>query len=130
MFGKKKTDDPSWLPAILDKRVDQMTEKDIWNVFHHAWGRAKDKVYDKRLWNILDSVMHRLTVARPVRTDEVVHGVVQAMSVVEKGLDEFARCSYWSAEDKEEIFECRSECHHRRTCEALYGFKGLMERKS
>ena len=60
MFGKKKQRDPEWLPEILAKTTDQMTERDIWHVFHHAWGRAKDGVYDKRLWNVLDSVLHNL----------------------------------------------------------------------
>lgn len=57
----------------------------------------------------------------------LVHGVVQAVSVVEKGLDEFSACSYWPPEDPDEVYECRSECHHRRTCEALYAFQKVLE---
>lgn len=125
-LADRKTGEPSWLPEVLRKATDELTEREIWHVFHHAWGRAKDQVYDKRLWTTLDSVLHRLMVPRRIRGDQLIHAVTQVVTVVEKGLDEFSQCAYWTAEDKDAVYECRSECHHRKTCEALYTFTKLL----
>ena len=42
------------------------------------------------------------------------------LNVMRAGLNEFSECSHWPPD--EDTYECRSECHHRETCEALHRF--------
>jgi len=119
---KHRGDDPSWLPPILAKPLDALTQDDIWDVFHYAWGRSKDGVYDKRLWNILDRALRSLLNGRRFAARPDVWRF-QARRAVEAGLDEFGQCSYWPPDAPDEVYECRSECHHRKTCAALYAFQ-------
>lgn len=35
-------------------------------------------------------------------------------------LHDFQQCSYWPPISPDEVYECRSECPHRWTCQMLY----------